>query len=348
MAYSFQNFVANAVLTATQVNQLEENVRAHRHGQDNVDKVGIAHEMTTVTGSFSVSGADTGELFKLSTVTSEASITLPLPATLEAGWGTSFFNASSVPWRFEPPSGTTIDGNAFRFVTPQEFIAIGTDGLTYFTMNKTTRINSVHVFTTATSGTPYVKTPATNKVIVEVVGGGGGGGRWNESSTSPVRYRIGGGGGGGYATKIVDLTGISSVAVTVGAGGAGSAFNSTFISGTLAGGTGGTSSFGGYCSATGGQGAQVSGGTSDVVGRSGGVGIGGDLNVPGGTGMRAQLNVSGSVFFSGPDAAGGATRYGYPGNDVNSAGYGTGGTGHSFTAAANAGADGVVLVWEFS
>jgi len=73
-------------------------------------------------------------------------------------------------------------------------------------------------------------------------------GSWTvPTGISRVRARVWGGGGynsgsgGGFSLRaIYDLTGVTSVAVTVGAAG---------ISGVT---TGGTSSFGSYCSATGG------------------------------------------------------------------------------------------------
>lgn len=82
-----------------------------------------------------------------------------------------------------------------------------------------------------------------------------------------------GGGGGGFALKtIYELTGISSIPVTVGAG------NNYIASGvTTSGFQAGTSSFGSYCSATGGiTGSNVNNNNN------GGIGIGGDINYAGG------------------------------------------------------------------
>ena len=99
-----------------------------------------------------------------------------------------------------------------------------------------------------------------------------------------VRARVWGGGGyntaggGGFSLEaIYDLTGVTSVAVTVGAGG---------TSGTT---TGGTSSFGSYCSATGG-----SAGTG-----SAGAGTGGDINYSGGLGGGGSGAGSASIFGNG-------------------------------------------------
>jgi len=114
-----------------------------------------------------------------------------------------------------------------------------------------------------------------------------GGGTWNRPSG--VRYirvqcQAGAGGGsghgegggaGGYSERFLDVTGISSVTVTIGGGGGGTYYAN-------AGGDGGASSFGPYCSASAGHGAnrqnQHSGGVS-------GVGSGGDLNLHMGGGL---------------------------------------------------------------
>jgi hypothetical protein len=104
-----------------------------------------------------------------------------------------------------------------------------------------------------------------------------------------VRARMWGGGGynrgsgGGFSLKaIYDLTSVTSIAVTVGAGG-----NATTS-------TGGTSSFGSYCSATGG----VSNGAV-------GAGSGGDINYSGGLGDAASIAGGGvaSLFGNGGAAA---------------------------------------------
>ena len=98
-------------------------------------------------------------------------------------------------------------------------------------------------------------------------------GSWTvPTGISKVRARVWGGGGyalgsgGGFSLKaIYDLTGVISVAVTVGAAG-----DSTTT-------TGGTSSFGSYCSATGG-----------VSTGAGGAGSGGDINNTGGASATAS------------------------------------------------------------
>jgi hypothetical protein len=108
------------------------------------------------------------------------------------------------------------------------------------------------------------------KVKVTVVGGGGAGGAPGNTS--------GGGGGGGTAIEVIPFPSGTNVPVTVGAGSANT--------------TGGTSSFGPYCSAT--------GGATGGGGALGGVGSGGQLNIAGGTGSKGGLNQAGTANQSGP------------------------------------------------
>ncbi|EFA5264999.1 TPA: hypothetical protein H4D19_000304 [Escherichia coli] len=125
------------------------------------------------------------------------------------------------------------------------------------------------------------------RVRVRVVGGGGSGGYPAINTTNPAGG--GGGGGGGVSESVIDLTGISTVTITVGSGGTGQ--NTSASNGRQ----GGTSSFGTYLSATGGDGGgQISGG-------AGGEGIGGQINTSLGPGSPGA-----SMISSGNSAVGGS------------------------------------------
>lgn len=130
----------------------------------------------------------------------------------------------------------------------------------------------------------WTKPVGCTTVLVKVIGGGGGACGYCES-----------GGAGGYAEKVIDLTGVNTVTVTVGGGGASVAYYA-------AAGNGGTSSFGSYCSATGGYGANQN---SSHSGGIGGIGSGGTVNLYGGTGT-GHANTSGHW----PGGLGGATYLG--------------------------------------
>lgn len=124
------------------------------------------------------------------------------------------------------------------------------------------------------------------RVRVRVVGGGGSGGYPAINTTNPSGG--GGGGGGGVSESVIDLTGISTVTITVGGGG--ESQNTSARNGN----PGGTSSFGTYLSATGGDGGgQVSGG-------EGGLGMGGQINTSLGPGSPGA-----SMMSSGSSAVGG-------------------------------------------
>ena len=133
-------------------------------------------------------------------------------------------------------------------------------------------LQSMNVYETAGSHT-WTKPTGIKKIKVYVTGGGGGGmsGPDNDNPGSS-------GGGGGTAIKIIDVTSISSVSITVGAGGNGV----TTSSGVRYGNGGGTSSFGSHCSATGGGAGYA--GNDSRYGGIGGVGSGGDLNLHGDSG----------------------------------------------------------------
>jgi hypothetical protein len=132
-----------------------------------------------------------------------------------------------------------------------------------------------------TSSNTWNRPAGVRYVKVQVQGAAGGGSGHGE-----------GGGAGGYSERILDVTGISSVAIYVGGGGAG-----TYYSG--AGGNGDYASFGPYLSAAAGHGAnrqnQHSGGVS-------GAGSGGNLNLHMGGGLSHHSYAGQScadTFFGG-------------------------------------------------
>ncbi len=187
------------------------------------------------------------------------------------------------------------------------------------------------------SGTFTVPAGVT-AVEVEVWGGGSG----SAAGYSASSLASGGGGGGGYARSIISgLTGGGTVAVTVGAGGAP---GTTSVLPTA----GGSSSFGSYCSATGGvvNGVLTLSNPTAISGP--GEGAGGNLNIPGCWGSPPVASTAGSAAIGGN---GGAAAMGGGGGGGN-AGVGTagsfpggggGGVGATITNGM-AGAPGLVLV----
>lgn len=184
----------------------------------------------------------------------------------------------------------------------------------------------------------WTKPSGCTRVLVYVTGGGGGP-RINDNA-----YRGAGGGGGATAIKFINLTGVATVPYVWGAGG-GYARNGG------RGATGGSSSFGTYCTATGGQGGQT-----DVPhqGGPGGSATGGDINIPGGGGEMAhgadREGGGGSSFWH---KAGSSHHYYNQQEEVTHGQWGSGGgygyySQNSFAYGNSNGGAGCVIIWKYS
>lgn len=164
-----------------------------------------------------------------------------------------------------------------------------------------------------TSSTTWNKPSFVRFIKVQVQGGGGGGSGHGES-----------GGAGGYAEQIIDVSGISSVSMTISGDSGG-----TYYSG--AGARGGTTSFGPYCSASGGYGANQN---AQHCGGLSGNGSGGDINLFGGGGQTHNNRSAngGDCFFGGPVASGHPNGGNYSHNHQSHSTPGSGGSGGYFSS----------------
>jgi len=169
------------------------------------------------------------------------------------------------------------------------------------------------------------------KAFAIVTGGGGGAAGYAES-----------GGSGGHCERMIDVTGVQTVTVTIGGGG------STVTYYAVAG-NGGTSSFGSYATATGGNGGNAN---FQHSGGSGGTGSGGDVNLVGGTGTgHVNLAGSGAMSSGGQSYWGGGYAISHSQNvPIGFSAPGAGGCGGrtDATSPGSVGAPGAVVVYSYS
>jgi hypothetical protein len=186
--------------------------------------------------------------------------------------------------------------------------------------------SSMQVFTS--NGT-WTRPAGVRFIKVKLQAGGGGASGHGESGAA-----------GGYSERVLDVTAISSVSVTIGGGGSG-----TYYSG--AGDNGAASSFGPYLSASAGHGAnrqnQHSGGVS-------GVGSGGDLNLyqGGGGSHHHSFGPGGTSHFGGPAPSGHPQGGHFSHNHQAHSAPGSGGTGGYFHGHRGSdGKSGIIVIEEF-
>lgn len=207
-----------------------------------------------------------------------------------------------------------------------------------------------------TSSGTYTPTPGTKKILIEVQGAGSGGG--GAGSTSATSYSAGGNGtGGGYAMSLLDVAAdkITSVPVTVGAGGLGGNGSPT------GGNAGGASKFGSFITAGGGNGSLTTTPRDTaftITGTYGGIATGGNIINRQGDGSDSVICIGGLIVIG----RAGSSKFGAGGNGYanwnvsgkNGAGYGSGGTGATSNNSPDVyysggnGADGIVIVWELA
>lgn len=201
----------------------------------------------------------------------------------------------------------------------------------------------VQVYTTTSTWT----VPAgVTRAWVSVSGGGGGGG----GATSSTGAAGGGGGGGATGQKLVDLTGVTSVSVTIGAGG------TAGVGGGATPGAGGTSSFGAFITAAGGSAGINSSGGSTFSGAGSGSTTGADVTIPGGAGkyslvnngVNASAGVGGDSFYgkgSGAPNVNGTSALGVNGSAGSNGGGGSGGSAYNATSNGGVGGSGIVVIF---
>ena len=228
--------------------------------------------------------------------------------------------------------GTISGSSAYLIPNPSgnanKMLSTNGSNLTWETVSTNAGVRSMQVWTS--NGTWY-RPSGVKTIMVTVTGAGGGGSGFCES-----------GGSGGTSQRQVDVTNVSSVSVTVGNPGGGSNYSGC-------GGNGNSSSFGGYCSASGGYGANC---RQQHAGGIGGNGSGGNLNVYGGGGNGHGSyhsygnHSSGRGYWGGGQPASHVQRnYGH--HHQGHAAWGAGGNGARQGNRGAAGRQGVVVIHEF-
>ena len=222
------------------------------------------------------------------------------------------------------------DGNSYEaFTVSGALLSINT----YTSQNGTWNSKS----TSGGSGV-WSKPSGCTHVLVYATGGGGGA-RINDNA-----YRGAGGGGGATAIRYIDVSNVSTVNYTYGGGGA-------YARNGGRGSTGGTSSFGSYITATGGQGGQTD---NPYQGGPGGNASGGDINIPGGGGEMAhgadREGAAGSSFWHKP---GSSHHYANNQEEITHGQWGSGGgygyySQNSFAYNNSYGGAGCVIVYNYT
>ena len=209
-----------------------------------------------------------------------------------------------------------------------EYISTNGSALTWGTLSSASGVRSMQVWTS--NGTWY-KPSGVGTIMITVTGAGGGGSGHCESA-----------GAGGTAQRQLGVTNISSVSVTVGNPGGGTGYSGC-------GGSGNTSSFGSYCSASGGYGANC---RQQHAGGIGGNGSGGALNIYGGGGNGHGSHYSYGNHSAGQSYWGGSQPSSHQQNNYahrhqSHCAWGAGGNGAKHSTRGARGREGLVVIHEF-
>ena len=229
--------------------------------------------------------------------------------------GSSNYNIPS----FSGQSGQFLSTNGTNLIWSSEISGGGSGGAGF---------RSMQVWTS--NGTWY-RPSDVKSIRVQVVGAGGGGSGKCES-----------GGAGGFSERVLDASSISSVSVTVGNPGGGTNYAGC-------GGNGNSSSFGSYCSASAGYGANC---RQQHAGGIGGNGSGGNMNAYGGGGngygnwSKYGNHTAGASYMGGSQPSS-HQQDNYAHRHQSHCAWGAGGNGAREGNRGARGREGVVVVYEY-
>jgi hypothetical protein len=274
---------------------------------------------STKTANYTLLAADQGNL--VVATSNSFTFAFTAAATLGSGWCVYLQNSGTGNITLDPNASETIDGLTSYVMYPGEARLVQCDG---------TGFNSVVLnafYATFTSTATFTKPPGYQLLSGLLWGAGGGGGNAQDNSSN---YNFGGGGGGCCTPFTVAASSVpSSLTVTIGAGGAGA------TSTNVAGGIGGTTSFGSIAFGYGGGGGVGSNSLNGAAGGGGGVlsaGASAGSNNNGGAGGMPSLFISSQTAHN--PGFGGGNGADYNGGAANAA-YGGGGGGSPNTGGAS-------------
>ena len=271
--------------------------------QGTTKKASFLLENGEASGSFTESGASSGDAYSLYVERTDLSTSDTISTSSSGGWTGSlaFHHGTFTSSDYSSAYSTVGDAATAGFVYSD------TSTTTTYTWGQ---VNSVTLTSDNTTYTWEPPNDISNAQLVLVAGGGGGGGT----------YESGGGGGGGYKSLTGQNISRGNNTIVVGNGGAGAIGNS------VAAANGENSSFGSISTLGGGRGAGGAGNTSATIGGSGGGGNHPQLD--GASGTAGQGNAGGDGLTVADNwAGGGGGGAGGVGGNASSSAAGTGGTG---------------------
>jgi hypothetical protein len=126
MAYTYQSFTSGQIFTGAQAQQIEDNIRDHKHGVDGVVAAGAAWVTTSTNVAFSTASTDAGKLFKCF---GDFSVTFAAAATLGANFGAAYVNCGSGRVQLTAASGQFIHQHSYYALAPGEGVIVSSDGI---------------------------------------------------------------------------------------------------------------------------------------------------------------------------------------------------------------------------
>jgi hypothetical protein len=126
MPYAYQSFTSGQVLTGAQMQQVEDNIRDHKHGLAGVGVVGLGYNVSSKGGAFSVAAADHGTLFLAA---GDFDISMGAAGSLGATFGAGFKNIGSGRIAIKPNGSQLIDASSYFVLAPGEMVNVYSDAI---------------------------------------------------------------------------------------------------------------------------------------------------------------------------------------------------------------------------